>query len=297
MSKIIKGVKADSIDEMDAENLSHEANLAAMYDRPFKIWHLACAEANKRIRALRKEMEAKESARIINQRMADSALQAAEARAEKAEAGRDKMLEEARQNFVKVKELEARLAPPPAPAKKRRMKGPKNHIGAHTGEHDEMYGCYLGTPCIPVDDKSAHICPCIVPGCDIQGGHAHSGKPAPSATVPPEGYRLLVEGEEIRQGDIVWAYDIGPWQATYDERDLGHCWHPVRDGTGKFPFARKIEPAPEGNPKEGIIVYSVNKKEYWRTVDGTVREMHEGGSISILRDIAARLERSAKHDG
>jgi hypothetical protein len=85
---------------------------------------LACAEGNRIIDALAK-------------------------RAEEAEAGRDRMLEEARAR------LSPAPSPKPEPAKPRRMKGnptvgPK---GYHGSEHAENIDCGNEHPCVPVEEK------------------------------------------------------------------------------------------------------------------------------------------------
>ena len=51
---------------------------------------------------------------------------------------------------------------------------------------------------------------------------------------PPEGYRLLEEGEYIRKTDLYLRPGAGAWKPS---NHPGGCWHP----DSHWPMARKIE--------------------------------------------------------
>ena len=195
--------------------------------------------------------------------------------------------------------MEETFTPPPAPAKPRRMKGnPKNVNHFHQVEHDWCSRCdglFEEPPCLPVEEK-----------------------PAPSATVPPEGYYIVgEESDTIRKGDMVfidtkWVNASGLVGAT------------VRCSNAT---ARKISPAPEGE-----LNIKLKDPAYRARIDKAMREIEredaedsapegkDGNAIAIqtirpilelaralesvdmkkaadsIQEAIARLERSAKHD-
>jgi len=188
-------------------------------------------------------------------------------------------------------------SPKPEPAKPRRMRGnptvgPKWY---HGSEHAENIDCRVEIPCLPVEEK-----------------------PAPSATVPPEGYYIVgEESDTIRKGDMVfidtkWVNASGLVGAT------------VRCSNAT---ARKISPAPEGE-----LNIKLKDPAYRARIDKAMREIEredaedsapegkDGNAIAIqtirpilelaralesvdmkkaadsIQEAIARLERSAKHD-
>jgi hypothetical protein len=67
---------------------------------------------------------------------------------------------------------------------------------------------------------------------------------AKSVVVPPEGFRLLVAGERIREGDVYC-------------RGIGHSWHKSRSYGGKWsasghwPMARRKNARNQGQTPQG----------------------------------------------
>jgi hypothetical protein len=110
-------------------------------------------------------------------------------------------------------------------------------------------------------------------------------KPKPTRSRPPEGYRLLRDGEVIPRDRLVWASGFGPWNVSnMPAQTVGEVW--TKRG-GLSPVAVKIDTVATKPP-------ATLKPLRWEPVDlidGLYRTQYNGAWFDRLKDAETIINR------